>query len=376
MKVVVVGGGIIGLAHAYQAAKAGHEVTLLERDSKAEGSSVRNFGMVWPIGQPLGERRALALRSRDLWIQVAQELQIPVRECGSYHLAHHPSEMSAIEQFCTSAGPEVAEIHGPGEVLRRSPDLRADDLLGGMWSPYELSVDPRITCALYAEGLRSRLEVQIRFNTTVHRVTENQVHHSQGVEEADHVFVCSGHVLHHLYSDLLAERGIQLCKLEMLRGRWNAPVPNPGPHLCAGLTLLHYESFTSLPALAEVRAHWQETAPDALEAGVHILVAQHPDGTITIGDSHEYGSSFDITSSQRIQSVIERELDRFLPAERWTIYERWTGQYAKCATEPYVVIPLGQSITLVNGVGGHGMTISQGLAEQVLKERLPQPAGV
>lgn len=376
MKVVVVGGGIIGLAHAYQAAKAGHEVTLLERDSKAEGSSVRNFGMVWPIGQPLGERRALALRSRDLWIQVAQELEIPFRQCGSYHLAHHPSELQALEQFCSLAGPEVAEIHEPGEVLRHSPDLRADGLLGSMWSPHELSVDPRITCARIAEGLQTRLGVRIRFNSTAHEITENRVVHRHGVEEADHVFVCSGHVLHHLYSDLLTEKGIRLCKLEMLRARWSAPVPEPGPHLCAGLTLLHYESFAPLPALPAVRDRWQETAPDALEAGVHILVAQHPDGTLTIGDSHEYGTSFDITSNQRVQAVIERELDRFLPADRWSVYERWTGQYAKSATEPYVVIPLSNSITLVNGVGGHGMTISQGLAERVVQQRLLQPAPV
>ena len=67
---IVVGAGVIGLAHAYHLASRGRRVAVFDRSPAAAGASVRNFGMLWPIGQPLGELRALALRSLEIWLEV------------------------------------------------------------------------------------------------------------------------------------------------------------------------------------------------------------------------------------------------------------------------------------------------------------------
>src|ERR1035438_3017636 len=95
--VAIVGAGILGVAHAYALARRGRSVVVFERSPQAAGASVRNFGMIWPIGQPAGRMHEMALRSRDRWAEVLTAAHLPYFPTGSPHVVfcrqqdhHHP----------------------------------------------------------------------------------------------------------------------------------------------------------------------------------------------------------------------------------------------------------------------------------------------
>src|SRR3974390_2351098 len=97
--IAIVGAGIMGLAHAYEAAKRGARVVVFERGLRAAGASVRNFGLIWPIGQTHGRMHELALRSRELWLEVLHEARLPYWAVGSLHLAYRDDEAQVTREF-------------------------------------------------------------------------------------------------------------------------------------------------------------------------------------------------------------------------------------------------------------------------------------
>src|SRR5882672_10619848 len=86
MRVTIIGGGIIGTAHALEAVQRGHHVTQLEREVEARGATVRNFGLVWVSGRAEHELTA-ALRSRELWELIGARIpRVGFRAAGSLTL--------------------------------------------------------------------------------------------------------------------------------------------------------------------------------------------------------------------------------------------------------------------------------------------------
>ena len=182
----------------------------------------------------------------------------------------------------------------------------------------------------------------------------------------DRVWLAPGADLQTLYPESFAALGLRRCKLQMMR---TAPVAgSPGPVLAGGLTLGHYESFAECPSLPVLKARLAHDWPAHTAFGIHVLVSQHDQGQLVIGDSHEYDDAVTPFDKPEIDKLVLEYMRTFVDVGAFGIAERWHGIYVKHPAAPYCVFSPEAGVTVVAGLGGHGMTLSFGLAEQVVSQ--------
>jgi FAD dependent oxidoreductase TIGR03364 len=377
----IAGAGVIGLAHAYHLAMRGRRVIVFERSplpGGASGASVRNFGMIWPIGQPAGEMYELARRSRELWLNALQASGLWYEPTGSLHLAYHDDEANALREFIAAAPASGIECQwlDPPQVLSKSSAVKLDGpdrLRGAMWSPIEICIDPREVIANLPAWLSEEYGVRFAFNRAVTGYDDRRV--IAGGEEygADNLYVCGGDDLQTLFPEVFHDSGLIRCKLQMMRARPMPPMREDwrvGPMLAAGLTLAHYRAFQDCASLPALKKRFADEMPDYVRYGIHVMVSQNGLGELTLGDSHEYGAEITPFDKQEIEELVLRYLNTFFDVPKLEIASRWNGVYVKHPAEPYFIARPAAGVTVVTGVGGAGMTLSFGLAEKIVKENM------
>lgn len=363
--IAVVGGGILGLAHAFLFARRGKRVVLFERNLSAKGASVRNFGMIWPIGQPAGEMHRMALRSREIWLDALDAARLSFRPTGSLHVAHHPDEAEVLREFADigpPAGYACSWLDAQG-TCRRSEAVVKENLQGSLWSATELTVDPREVAANFGAYL-DEMGVHRRYGSAVKRIELPSIETSTERWEVDAAVVCAGDDFESLYPEVFRASGLTRSKLQMLR-----TVPQPGgwqlgPALAAGLTLRFYKAFAICGTLARLKARIASEKPEYERWAIHVLASQTADGAITLGDSHEYGLDVSPFDSSSIDRLILSEARTFLNLPCWEIAQRWHGVYALDPQRPFFEADPAPGVRIVTAPGGSGMTLSFGLAER------------
>ncbi|HAC91384.1 MAG TPA: TIGR03364 family FAD-dependent oxidoreductase [Planctomycetaceae bacterium] len=366
-KVAIVGAGIFGLAHAWSAAQRGHSVTVFERTTVASGASIRNFGMVWPIGQP-DHSRHLAIASRQRWLELAAESGIWVNSYGSLHLAHHGDEWEVLQEFyhqaaCTEFGSHL-NLLDREKALARCSAINPEGFIGALSSDLELCVNPTQAIRKIPKYLAERWNVEFQFESTVIECHKGHVRTSSGkVRPFDRVIVCSGHDLETLYPEVLQNIPMKKCKLQMMR---TVAQPNSWKltsHIASGLTLRHYTSFRTCQSLQKVIDRVSHESPELDDFGIHVMASQDDLGRVVLGDSHEYGSSIEPFDNERINALILADLHKIIRLPEWKMESQWHGIYAKIPDSIAVITSPEPSVQVCTGLGGAGMTLALGIAE-------------
>lgn len=364
--VAIVGAGILGLSHAYAAARRGLSVRVFERTATPLGASVRNFGQALVTGQPPGVMSDLARASRSIWAHWAQQAGFSLRRNGSLLFARTEAEEALLAAFCAGRAKEQAYN---AELLRGSA---LNDLYEGRFRHHRAALHGFDDQQLYSrealptliDYLRRELGVQFHFSTLVRDVDTGLLRTTAGTFTTRQVIVCSGHDYQTLLAEAIAPLEPQVCRLQMLRARPQVDF-GLGHAVLTGLSCVHYGAFADLPEAEAIRAQIRRETPELEAQGIHLLISPTPYGELIIGDSHHYGSDAAPFNAEFVDRLMLALAEDTL-GMRVEVIERWQGVYGSRGPGPFSVLQAADGVTAVLMHTGVGMSVGPELGERTV----------
>ncbi|MDJ0350325.1 TIGR03364 family FAD-dependent oxidoreductase [Cryobacterium sp. PH29-G1] len=377
---VVVGSGIVGLGHALAATERGLSVVVVDRAAAIGGASVRNFGHLCFSAQS-GLAREFALRSRPLWLKLAADAGIWLRDCGTLVVARHDDELAVLHELAAQRGSDslfdIDPVSDPGagnqaarpeisllsatEVETRLP-LSPGTARGGAVLPWDLQVNPRQAGAGLA-ALLARRGVEFRYRTAVTGARSGRVMTTRGNIDTATVIVAVNHDIDQLYPEVAERDGIRRCALDMLRVDAGLDAPLPAPVL-TGWSLLRYGAFASLASATGLAERLRREHPVLAELDLNQMYTQLPDGSLIVGDTHYRGASVSPFQNEHAFDELLRLTGELFGVPRPRVLERWQGLYASGRSD-FLIDQPEPGVYLVAATTGIGMTTGLGLAEHV-----------
>ena len=366
----------MGTFHAYHALNKGLRVAVLEQSSRPQGATTRNFGQVVPSGMNT-KWQNFGRESLAIYKAIQKEFDITIRQNGSVYLASNAEEVQLIEELSdiNKQNEYSSTLLTKAQCLEKYPGLRADYVKAGLFFPDEVTVEPRTMIHRLQQYLVEQKRLDLFTNTkAVHLETlgdQVEVTTAAGTAfYAAQVLICNGSDFKTLYPRLFAESDLQLSKLPMMQTKPQHNFELPGSIL-TGLSIRRYEAFYECPSFQAIKA---QEDPKGLEKkwGVHMLFKQAADGSVILGDSHEYA---DADKIEDLGYDLNMDIDNFMIAEAkkifdlptYEIQDRWYGIYSQCKTQDIFLKDIDARIHVATGIGGKGMTGSAGFAKHHLE---------
>ncbi|MCB0688652.1 MAG: TIGR03364 family FAD-dependent oxidoreductase [Saprospiraceae bacterium] len=377
--VIVVGAGIVGISHAFHCCQSGLKVALIERNDYPMDATVRNFGQIVPSGMNL-KWQQFGRESLDIYKEIQKEYDITVRQEGTVYLASDHEEMSLLEELSAinQENDYPSSLLTKNECLLKYPGLKESYVEGGLFFPDEINVDPRQTGKRIITYTRQKYDLEYIPNTLIKNlITANGsvmlTTASGDLLKASNVFLCSGNEFQLLYPELFKESDLQMVKLQMMQ-TVNQPQQRISGSILTGWTIRRYESFQECPSYTSIKAK-EDTSSYQRKMGIHILFKQNQDGSVIIGDSHEYCSvkneeKFNSDTNWEINQFMLEEAAKIFDLETFSLQKIWNGYYSQCTSSDIYARTISDQIHIITGIGGKGMTASLGYAKKNIEHIL------
>jgi len=350
-RVVVVGAGIVGSACAHELAAAGIATVLLDRADVGSGTTSRGEGNILVSDKGPGVELALAVLSRQRWLELGEELGSDALELdpkGGLVVAPTEAAMAALAAFAATqraAGIDAEDVADPRHL---EPHL-APDLLGARYYPQDMQVQPVLAAAALLDAAR-RLGADYRPHTEVAEAVVDGGGRLTGVQTT------SGEVIG---ADIVVNAA----------GTWGGVV---GDRLGAPIPILPRRGFIlvtePVPPLVRHKVYSADyvdnvgSSAEGLETSS--VVEWTRGGTILVGASRER-VGFDQTLDPRTVARLARSATRMLPVLRDLALMRvYRGFRPYCPDHLPVVGPDPRRPQVVHACGheGAGIGLATGTA--------------
>lgn len=158
MRVVVIGGGIIGCSSAYYLAKRGADVVLCERSNIGAGSTERSVGGI-RAQFSTSVNVALSRASMRVWDRFDEEFAADIahRRSGYLFLGRDEASADELEETVAMQNEQgvTSELLTPEEACEVCPGLRANLFRAATYSPNDGFADPHLALQAFATRARA-----------------------------------------------------------------------------------------------------------------------------------------------------------------------------------------------------------------------------
>jgi len=370
---LIIGGGALGTFHAYHALKMGLKVAVIEKNNQAIGATVKNFGQVVPSGMNL-KWQNFGRESLSIYKNIQKEFDITIRQNGTVYIASNTEEVQLIEELhqINKDNSYNSSLLTKSACLSKYNGLKDNYCKAGLFFPDEITVEPRTMISRVNNYLISRFDLQYINNTTIVNTYEANGHAvavsaTRKEYYASKIIICNGNDFKALYPETYNESDLIVSKLQMLQTKSQKNYTLDSSVL-TGLTIRRYEAFTECPSYKEIKA--QEN-PNSFENkyGIHILFKQATDGSVILGDSHEYATAKNIDNlgfdlNMDIDNFMINEAKKIIDLPTYEIQNRWFGTYSQCKTKDIFEHKVSDNVHIITGIGGKGMTASAGYSKE------------
>lgn len=296
MNIIVIGGGVAGLAIGWRLAEAGQQVTILERGQPGRGATWASAGMLAVTAEMQNSQLAdveFAIYSNRIWknftrqVEVSSEQNIGYSPQGALILAEDLARLASLERQIVQPGSALLDA----DQVRRIAPLVTGNIAGGLWSPCEAWVDNRLLALALATAFQvagGRLlanEAVVRIERDGSRAVAART--AFGLYPADAIILAAG-----AWSGLVEPA---LAPVMPIKGQMILLTPPPG----------------QLPPAAVIWGNGIYAVPRGPALAIGATV-------------EEAGFDTSLTDTGRV--LLRRAAESVMPALRgWTLSDHWAG---------------------------------------------------
>ncbi|MCZ7630617.1 MAG: FAD-binding oxidoreductase [Microthrixaceae bacterium] len=359
-RALIIGGGILGTAHAMEALGRGWEVTQFEVSAEPQASTPRSPGVLRFSRCAPGLELQLGMAAARAWRELAARAdRALIRDTGSIVVATDDLEASVMAELADRVDAEDRCWRWLDEPSARAahPEL-GGQVRGILTSDLDLVVEPRALLENLRGSVTANDRYTFRGGVEVREVGPDSITDANGrTHRGDLVVLCPGSRSDLTVSVLRQPPILRSIRLQMAQTeRFEGTLPTPVSDLAA----LGQSGIGRSEGITGTAAD-----PRLGSTEVGLTCVQRLNHSLTVGEARDQNEPFSFDVAQRPTDVLMNRLRVILGSEPPPVTRQWVGSVRQCVDgRLWLREDLDETVSLVTGAGQRGIMLAPVIAEE------------